>query len=178
MNPSMVTPPSGRASFRRRALALIAAGAASTAGCYKYTPVPVQTPPGSGEGVRVSVTREAALEFVDALNVVAEAVPRVEGKLEGIENGTFVLRVPVPSSEVGLNTGIDQLIRVPQSQVIGLERKELDAVGTGLLVAGSAAAASLLLLQIISATGGDDGGGGDGPDLAVRIPIGRFTISR
>lgn len=180
MNPSSEPPAASRRRLRLRTLVVLAAGAASTAGCYKYVPLPVDSPPPAGESVRVSVTRETALDFSDAIDIVGEAVPRLEGTLEGVENGNFLVRVPVPSggAEVGLNSGISQLIRVPRTQVLGLERKELDKVASGLVVAGATTGATLLLLQIISTSGTPDGGGGIDPPLSIQIPLGRFTISR
>jgi hypothetical protein len=68
---------------------------------------------------------------------------------------------------------VGQEVSVRTSQIVQFEQRQLDRVGTGLLVAGTAVAAAGVILLIIEASGGTDPV--EPPPDELRVPI--FTIS-
>lgn len=138
--------------------------------CYHYVPMELGAVP-EGEAVRVYLTREG-IEALPALP--AEGDPILSGTLVRRAADHVLLRVPVAEQRAGFHTTrIGQNVRIPATQVVQLERRQLDPVGTGLLVAGTAASAAAVILLIMS----DARRGTDAPPPAppeIRVPVFSF----
>ncbi|MBT8404268.1 MAG: hypothetical protein KJP18_10440 [Gemmatimonadetes bacterium] len=160
-----------RATVRRASLPLIAVLLASTSGCYKYLPAQTDPAPPTGETVRLVVTREGATDLA-AITDLNTSIPRIEGRLESQEGGSFMVRVPQGAVENGVFSDIGQVLRVPTSQILSVEIRKLDPVMTGLLVGAVGAGSTLLLLKIIDSVGGGVGRDNPDPVLQMRIPFG------
>ncbi len=164
----------GRRSVRHGAIAALAVVAASTSGCYTYLPAQVEPSPPVGEDVRLVVTRDGAVDFAEVVDLTNAAAPRIDGKLERAEQGSLMIRVPLPASEFqpGAFSDVGQLIRVPNDQILGIERREFDPVMSGIVVGGIVTGATLLLLRIIDAGGVDNPRDNPDPVLQIRLPLG------
>jgi hypothetical protein len=140
-------------------------------GCYKYVPTRLDLTP-VDERVRLVVSPAGATDLA-AVGGVDGAVPTVEGRFAGLEDGTLLMRVPVGN---GLMTpgavSLDQMIRVPSEEIISIERREIDRARTGLLLAGALGGAVIVVLRIMEASGQRSDPPID-PDLYLfSIPIG------
>jgi hypothetical protein len=104
-----------------------------------------------------------------------QSAPRMSGVFEGRDGADLLLRVRVGDRQEGIHPiGIEQTIRVPEGEILGMERREFDAVGSTAIIAAAAGGAAFLILSIIDAFGGPSDQE-EGPDLfssLVRIPIG------
>ncbi|MBI4521269.1 MAG: hypothetical protein HY701_10555, partial [Gemmatimonadetes bacterium] len=130
---------------------VMAATAIGLCSCYKYVPIALDSVP-LGNDVRVYVTRDGMSELRGVLeeDVPVSGLPVVSGRLLGRDDAGLAVRIPVFSQQVGfLQTQIGQQVTVPLSEVIQIERRQLDGLRTGLLVAGGAAASALVILQIL-----------------------------
>jgi hypothetical protein len=144
---------------------------ASTTGCYKYLPSQTDPAPASGENLRLVVTRDGAADLA-AITDLTSSIPRIEGRLESQDNGSFMIRVPQGGIENGVFSDIGQLVRVPTNQILSVEIRKLDPVMTGLFVSAVGAGSTFLLLKIIDSVA--SGANRDNPDpvLQMRIPFG------
>ena len=152
---------------KRSAVAL--AFALSLAGCFTYVPTELGTVP-PGERVRLYVTREALLGFAE-LPLLDE--PVVTGTLLRTQGDTLVLRVPVTTRREGFRSeALGQVVLIPRSQVIQLERRRLHPLGTGIAAVGSTALATGLVVLIIDGalTGGQRAPGPGDSELAPHSP--------
>jgi hypothetical protein len=146
------------------------------AGCYTFTPIPVEPTP-VGENVRVYVTRTGAPEVLTVAEEVG-AVPEIRGRVEGEESGSLLLRTPVRSETATRALDIGQLVRVPTGEIVAMERQSFSTGRTVALLAGGIGAAAFVLYVIIDSGRGDNGVDTPDPDLFVgglrglRIPIG------
>ena len=141
--------------------------AALLPGCFSYIPTELESVP-QGRQVRVYLGREALLDFRD---IVVMEEPFVTGTLMRSDGDRFLLRVPVATRRQGFlveNLGQDMFIQT--DQVVQLERREINKLGTGLVAVGSTAFAGALIFMII-----DGALNGDRPpvpgDNEARIPI-------
>lgn len=147
------------------------------AGCYSFTPIPVDPAP-VGQNVRVYVTRTGAPEVLSVTESVG-VIPEIRGQVTGVEDGSLLLRMPIrpePGTGAGL-ADIAQLVRVPTDEIVALELQEFSPARTAFLVAGGAALAAAIVFVIIDASGQD--GPTDPPDpplLMRRMPILRIPI--
>ncbi len=147
--------------------------AAALGGCYSYSRVPVELAL-PGEQIRLTVTRDGALDYVTFVET-NEAAPSFVGTLEGEDRGSLLVRVPVPGdpTQGPAARRIDQIVRVPVDEVLAVERRTLSGVKTGAMIAASVAVGTALVLGIIDASGDADPDDGEPPDLQIlRIPIG------
>lgn len=145
--------PGGWTRSRTSVALLVAVTAAS--GCYQYHPAEVEPAPPVGEDVRLVVSRGGAVEFAEVVDLTDDAAPSILGRLERAEPGALMVRVPLRQSEgqPGLYSDVGQLIRVPNAQILGIERREFDPVMSSLLVGGLIGGATVLLLQIMDTAG-------------------------
>ncbi len=135
-------------------------------GCYSFHATELDHPP-LGEQVRMTVTRAGAAEYTEVTGR-DEAIPRMEGELVAHDGGHMTLRIPVGSPLLPGSANVGSLIRVPEGEILELERRELDRTRTALLVAGSTLAATALVLAIMDGFAGGPGiDPGDG-DLDAR----------
>lgn len=145
------------------------------AGCYSYSRVPVDSAP-LGEDVRLVVTRDGAMDFLNVYET-QEAAPTFVGNLEGRESGSLLVRVPVPGDPTSgpSSLQIQQMVRVPMTEVLSLERRTLDPVKTGAVIAGATALGTIIILQILDVGRNDKLPEGEDPDFSIglfRVPIG------
>lgn len=130
----------------RRAILGIALLGTLATGCFKYVPVELATVP-DGHDVRMYLTRQG-LAALDELPL--ESGPVVRGKLVAQDNGDITLRVPVATRQTGFHTSsIGQDVRIPTGDIIQVERRELDKVGTGFLLGGAVAATAFIMSLIL-----------------------------
>ena len=178
--PSFVrTAAGGRSRSRRASLALIAVALPFAGGCYKYLPAQVDPAPPLGEDVRLVVTRDGATELAQVTSLSNALVPQIEGRLESTEGLSYMIRVRQRNDEAqpGMDNNIDQIVRVPTNQIIGVEIREVDVPMTVLAIGGIVGGGTILLLRIIDAVGSDNSQDIVDPSLSVRIPFG-FSIGR
>ena len=147
-------------------------------GCFRYVPTPVDmTPP--GDDVRLLVTRQGADDLAQ-VTIVESAAPTVRGTFVEREGASMLLRVPVGQRQDGFHTvSLDQTIRIPVSEILQVERRELDVTKTGFLIAGAIGGSVFIIRNIMSAFGESDGSDPGGPEESripvpfISIPIGR-----
>jgi len=121
-----------------------------SAGCFSYIPTDFASVP-AGEHVRIYVTR-------NVVNEVAEVTPISEPVLTGMvvslhEDGLF-LRMTTSMREQGFHRiAMGQDFMIPTREIIQLERRQFDHIGTGAFVAGTMGAAAMVLFVIMKAFG-------------------------
>lgn len=139
----------------------------ATAGCYTYVRVDPASVP-TGERLRLVVTPDGARELNEAVGAESP-VPAVEGTLDRRDERMLVVRVPVVARQPG-RAAVEQLIRIPEAQVLSAERKELDEWATGALVAGAVGLGVGIVLLIMEAWGSSIDGPGDDIDILFSVP--------
>lgn len=146
----------------------------AVAGCYRYVPAEMEaTPPGTD--VRLLVTREGALEMEEVGALDGNQEPRVDGTVVATEDAALLIRVPIAQRQDGfIVSRIDQSVRVPMEEVVSFQRRELNKLGTGLLLTGGALALGALVAVIAEPLGGDDGDPDTPPDELFTLQI--FSI--
>lgn len=139
--------------------------------CHKYVPVESRAV-APGEAVRVFVTREGSRELLEVTSD-QQPVPSITGSVSGWDGSDLVLRVPVGRRREGFVSGaLEQMIRVPEGEILSMERQEADALATGALVAGAVAGSAAIVLLIMKAWGKSPKGPGDDPVLLFSVPFG------
>jgi hypothetical protein len=125
------------------------------------------------------VTRRGASDLAQVTTIEGE-VPTVRGTLLEREGANMLLRVPVGQRRDGFHTvSLDQTIRIPMSEILQVERRELDVPKTSLLVAGAIGGSAFIILNIMKAFGESDVPDGGGPEESripvpfISVPIGR-----
>jgi hypothetical protein len=164
-------------AFRRSTLAL---SLLLLSGCFRYVPVPLEVVP-DGEDVRLLVTRQGAFELSEVTNVETGAAPTLRGTVVGREPETLMVRVPVGARQEGIHTvTLGQTIRVPEGEILQVERREFDAVKTGGLVAGVIGGSVFIIVSIMDAFGGDQTNGDppQPPESRIPVPFVRIPIGR
>jgi hypothetical protein len=150
---------------------------AASSGCYKYVPTQLEITP-EGEHVQLVVTRQGAIQLAEVTSIDAQ-VPTLRGTLMSQNDETLMIQVPVTSRREGFHTvPLGQTIRVPTGEILSVERREFDRVGTALLVAGGAGVAGVVIFMIMDAFGEAPTDEPPPPDESLlsrlRIPI--FSI--
>lgn len=152
---------------------------ATSSGCYSYT----QTRPDAvspGDGVRVLVTREGAVELAEVTEVRWES-PTFDGTVVGLEDSDLLLSVPVGERQVGfLSSDLNQTIRVPTAEIVSFQRRSLDPIATGFSIAGAVGLGTALVLYIVSEHRSGNGGTPPPPpdDLMMGFNIFSFSLGR
>jgi hypothetical protein len=170
----------GRKHARRTIEAYRVAAATALAlclsGCFSYVPTALETTP-VGEDVRLLVTRQGGFELSAITNIDA-SVPLVRGRIVGREGAELLLSVPAAQRRDGFHTvQLNQTIRVPVDEIVGIERREFNGFNTALLAGGGVAVAVGIITVIMDAfgnTGLDTGP--EPPEFRgsfFSIPIGR-----
>lgn len=135
-------------------------------GCFKYVPTELEATP-QGENVRIFVTRQGALELAEVREIDG-SVPSLTGKLVDREERDVLIQVPVAQRQEGFHSvSLAQTIRVPAGEIISVERRQFDPLGTGLL-AGSTAAVGAMVIYLIIEAYGDPPGPDDPPPVDLR----------
>lgn len=162
------------AAGSRASLALVAL-VTLTSGCYRYVPTSVELAP-PGDEVRVLVTRLGAAQLTEVMPGAA-VTGVVTGKLESVEGDDLLMSVPVGERREGfMRMDLTQTIRVPRGEVLNLERREFDSVGTAFIGVAAAAVAGGIIFGIIEAFG-NQGPPDDGePPVDFRFMLGQFAL--
>ena len=153
-----------------RLLALSAALAAS--GCFAYVPSSPQELV-SGEGVRLRLTAQEAMQFADLRLADARSL---EGTFVDRSDSEIMVEATVATSDRERGSQLlVQRVTVPITEIVDVERKKLDTFKTGLLVgAGTAAVGAVLFRDALGY--GDSGQTPTENPEARRIPVLRFAI--
>lgn len=130
----------------------------------------------AGEEVRVFVTRAGASEL-------AEVAPEaggggaITGVVQGTEQDDLLMSVAVGQRQDGLRV-IDMLqtIRVPRGEILSMELREVNKVGTGLMLAGAVGLGVAIVLGIVEAFGTGDPDNPDPPIEDFTGVIGSFSF--
>lgn len=144
-------------------------------GCYTYTPTDASIAP-PGEEVRVLVTRAGQSELA-AIVGDNGAAGTIVGVIQSVEDDDLLMSVEVGQRQEGIRR-IDmvQTIRVPRGEIISMERREVNRVGTGLMIAGAAALGVGVVFGIIEAFGTGEPGEVEPPPVDFTGTIGRFSF--
>jgi hypothetical protein len=123
------------------------------AGCFKYIPAELETLP-PGENVRVYVTRNVVTSIEE---VMRTNDPVLRGQIVRRQDDNLFLRVPTAVRTEGFHSvPIGQDVAIPVRDIIQLERRQIDRVGTGALVAGTVGLAGVVIFVIMEAFGEPD----------------------
>jgi len=132
---------------------MLALGAVFAMGCYTYVPVEVGTI-APGESVRARLSSEA----VDQLPPTVQGEGRfLEGELLDRDSDGFTLFVSSAVRQQGFYAqSLRERVRLTESDVIELERRQLNRSQTYVLVGAGAAAVTAIAIQTLSGkTGGN-----------------------
>ena len=161
----------------RRTVGLIICTAAIvlvSSACYRYMPIETAAA-APGEPVRVYVTQEGADDLREVYEVDA-AVPTLRGTIVGRDAGDLLLAVEVAQRQVGFRAiGLEQNVRIPESEIVATERRSLNALATSTFV-GVVAGGVAAILTLILESEGEPAGPDPDPDLMVpliSVPVGR-----
>lgn len=150
--------------------AAAAAGCLLLAGCFTLSPIRTDQELAPGR-FRVHLSDSGATHVAGALG---GRVTVVDGELTGSNADEVVLRVPSSGNAAFGREVLYQELRLPKREIVGLQRRELDRMRTGLTIGGVAAVAGFLLYRSLSGeTGGNPGGGPIGP-AESRVPLVRL----
>lgn len=150
----------------------LSAALVSASACYNYVPteVGVVSP---GEDVRLRVSREGGEELARTIES-NEIQLEVSGQFEGLERGSVLLRIPVVRDPTGLRPAIQQVVRLPEGDVLTVDRRELSVGKTAAVVAVGAGAVGFLLTQVFEVFDDTDPDGDD-PQVSL-IPLFNLLI--
>ena len=157
----------------RSLLVLMALTAAPA--CYRYVPAQMEvTPP--GEGVRVLVTRDGVADL-ESIGQAGGGSPLVRGTLQGIEGGDLMLQVSVGQRTEGfISNQLNQTVRVPTSEIVSFERRELDGAATALTLGAGVGFVTAVVAFIVKPFGRREGTGTEPPPDDLRFGFGLFSI--
>jgi hypothetical protein len=120
------------------------------AGCFKYIPTELDAVPPC-ENVRVYVTRNVVTSIEE---VIRTNDPVLNGQIVRRQDDNLFLRVPTAVRSEGFHSvPIGQDLSIPLQDIIQVERRQLDPIGTGALVAGTLGAAGVIIFMIMEAYG-------------------------
>jgi hypothetical protein len=94
------------------------------------------------------------------LDRFGEVLPSTEPVLRGMvvrrDESQIFLRIPVGTRQVGFHSEeLDQELPIPASEIVRLETRRLDRLGTGALAAGTLGLAGVVIFVIMDAYGED-----------------------
>jgi len=136
------------------------------AGCYTYTVVtPDRVKP--GQDVRARLRAEASDQLTQLLGADASLL---EGELIAHEENELVLFVPAATRQVGFHSEtLKQRVRVPESSVLLLERRQLDRTRTTLMAAAVGLGVGAIAWNALSGQAGANTATGPGDGNAQRV---------
>lgn len=141
--------------------------------CYRYAPIETAAA-APGEPVRVYITQDGADGFREVYEVDS-AVPNVRGTVVGRDAGDLLLAVEVARRQVGFQAvGLEQTLRIPESEILAAERRSLNALATSAFV-GVVAGGVAAILTFILESEGEPAAPDPDPDLMVpliSVPVG------
>lgn len=145
-------------------------------GCFSYIPAEFHSVP-AGDHVRVLVT-PSVVEQMEDITIVRGRLLR--GVVTSKDEQQLFLRVPIVTRQEGFHSAeLGQDVRIPAVDIIQMERREFDRLGTGALVAGTIGTAAAIVFYIMKAFGEEEEPGEPCPDCngdPARVPI--FSIPR
>lgn len=146
------------------------ASAALLAGCYGYTPAPVEDIR-AGMTIRARVAEEPARELA-RLAGRSDPVAVVEGEVRGRAPDRVVLWWTVGTRDVGARReSLGQRVELPTEGIRTVEVRELDRTRTGVAAGAAAVGLGVLVAQFF----GDDTGRSPDPRAPgpeeIRIPL-------
>jgi hypothetical protein len=160
---------------RWKAVLLLTAAIASTAGCFKYAAID----PGSvnpQEEVRVRVTNDAAVRIGPYLGTVTE---NLEGRLTPLSPDSLALSIWIGKDYRGTPfEDSRQRVSLGARELVEVRRRELSLQRTGIAAAGVVAVTALLISKVVFEPNPNPGGSGrPGPPptddrVMIRIPFG------
>lgn len=128
-----------------RTLSLLAAFAPTSA-CYSYTPTEIATV-SPGDRVRFVVTREGAGEVAEIMDS-HELRLSVTGELVGRESQSLMLRVLVARDPQRIGPSLEQIVRIPEGEVLTADLRRFSTGKTALVAAGGATLGAFLLHSV------------------------------
>ena len=146
----------------------------ASSACYRY--VPIETAAAvTGEPVRLYITQAGADGFREVYEVDS-AVPSVRGTIMGRDAGDLLVAVQVAQRQVGFQAvGLEQTLRIPETEILATERRSLNALATSTFV-GVVAGGVAAILTFILESEGEPAAPDPDPDLMVpliSVPVGR-----
>lgn len=136
-------------------------------GCFSYVPAEPEMVP-EGQQVRVYLGREALVDLAELGELQG---PFVTGTVMRRDADRFLLRVPTTTRRQGFMVeSLGQNVVIRTDQVVQMERRQMNHLGTGLLAVGSTVAVGGLVFFIIDgARSGERSPVSD--DVEARIPL-------
>lgn len=154
-------------------MGMVLALAIASGGCFNYIPTELGAVP-PGENVRVWVSR-AMVEQLSQVGTFEQ--PVVRGRLVSRDEEGLFMWIPVGARQIGFHsTELGQDVRIPLTDIVQVERREVNRIGTGALIAGGLGAASVVLFMIMEAWGDQLGEEVEEP-TELMTPILRLPIS-
>jgi len=154
---------------------LLAVSALTFTGCFNYIPVELSTVP-DGDNLRVAVTRRA-LADLEEISLDAVSSLSIKGRLVRREDDGLFLRVPIGMRQEGFHSApLGQDVRIPTAEILGIEQRRFDRVGTAALVVGTIGAGATVVLYIMKAFGENEEDGECNDCLESRLPIFSFPL--
>lgn len=153
---------------------LLAIAALSLGGCYAYSPVGVEAV-SPGENVRARLTIEAT----ESLPATVQGEGRsLEGQLLERDDSGLTLFVPTAVRQRGFySESLHERVRLGTSDVVELERRELDRPRTYLVAGVAATVVGAIAVQVLSGkTGGNTIDRTDQGPAASVLPLFRIRI--
>jgi hypothetical protein len=146
----------------------LAAVALTVSGCFRYVPAELQAVP-EGGSVRIYVTRAVVDQFGE---VLTDTQPVLRGTVVRRDESQLLLRIPVGTRQVGFHSEeLGQELPIPAREIIRLESRELDRIGTGALAAGTLGLAGLVIFVIMEAYGEETIGEECEGCVDMRVPL-------
>jgi hypothetical protein len=125
----------------------------TVAGCFQYVRADLAMVP-NGESVRVRVSPDG-MEEVREFSPDAE--PIVLGTIVRRDDESLMLHVPLRRAQEGVyDTAIGQDVRIPTSEILQFERRQVDGLRTGVILGGAVAVVTIGVLAIMNSFGGED----------------------
>jgi hypothetical protein len=156
--------------------ATLTLGAMALSGCYSYQPIEVSDiRPEMDIRARVSGAQSDALA-----DVLGSDDRTVEGRV--VENGSdeILLEVAAATAERrGRVETLNQRVRIPTTEVMTVDQKNVDQTKTTLLIAGGVAVAAVAVVAAITASSSSTTPGtGPGGPQDILIPLLRLPLGR
>jgi hypothetical protein len=153
---------------RRLCLGLFLA-ATQLSGCFSFRHVEVESVP-VGSDVRVHLTRVGMTQIPE--EIASSSGTTLRGQLLEWDAGNLLIRVALGVHWDGAITrSLGQGFPIPRPEVLLVEKREFEALRTGLAVGGGVAAAAVLLHVFRRSRSEDHGGLPPPPGEETRIPL-------
>ncbi len=133
--------------------ALLTAIVLLLSGCFTYVPVDVGAVR-VGQDVRIALTRAGLREldeFAEARPYNVALGPLLEGTIASRDADRLLVRLPVLGSQTALyQAPSDAQVPISTGQIVQIESREFDRLGTGLFVAGAVGALVVAIFKFFN----------------------------